>query len=166
MRFVMGALFASSPRVVSVQPQEAIRKNFILVYELLDETLDYGYPQGTSTETLRNHVRNEPVLVDSVKSLRLPSVRSSKPDINTVLLEENLFSEKTCSSLTRMHCRTRYCVMVVEAAAYTLFEVRAQIAVGRPSIGWSLSTWRLDTSIYTVATATLIFPIGNHVGLC
>lgn len=55
--------------------QEAIRKNFILVYELLDETLDYGYPQGTSTETLRNHVRNEPILVDSVKSMRLPSVR-------------------------------------------------------------------------------------------
>lgn len=57
------------------RPQEAIRKNFILVYELLDETLDYGYPQGTSTETLRNHVRNEPILVDSAKSLRLPSVR-------------------------------------------------------------------------------------------
>ncbi len=55
--------------------QEAIRKNFILVYELLDETLDYGYPQGTSTETLKNHVRNEPILVDSVKSMRLPSVR-------------------------------------------------------------------------------------------
>lgn len=65
--------------------QEAIRKNFILVYELLDETLDYGYPQGTSTETLRNHVRNEPILVDSVKSLRLPAVstavkQSTKPD--------------------------------------------------------------------------------------
>ncbi|CAN0539271.1 unnamed protein product, partial [Scytosiphon promiscuus] len=55
-----------------------IRKNFILVYELLDETLDYGYPQGTSTETLRNHVRNEPILVDSVKSSRLPSV-STQP---------------------------------------------------------------------------------------
>lgn len=45
------------------------------MYELLDETLDYGYPQGTSTETLKNHVRNEPILVDSVKSMRLPSVR-------------------------------------------------------------------------------------------
>ncbi|CAN0088228.1 unnamed protein product, partial [Hapterophycus canaliculatus] len=45
-----------------VLSEEAIRKNFILVYELLDETLDYGYPQGTSTETLRNHVRNEPIL--------------------------------------------------------------------------------------------------------
>lgn len=63
-----------SPRVPRPGEQEAIRKNFILVYELLDETLDYGYPQGTSTETLKNHVRNEPILVDSVKSMRLPSV--------------------------------------------------------------------------------------------
>ena len=28
-----------------VLSEEAIRKNFILVYELLDEILDYGYPQ-------------------------------------------------------------------------------------------------------------------------
>lgn len=59
--------------------QEAIRKNFILVYELLDETLDYGYPQGTSTETLRHHVRSDPILVDSVKSLRLPAVSAATP---------------------------------------------------------------------------------------
>lgn len=67
------------PRFVCLGPcsigrKEAIRKNFILVYELLDETLDYGYPQGTSTETLKNHVRNEPILVESAKSVRLPAV--------------------------------------------------------------------------------------------
>ena len=28
-----------------VLSEEAIRKNFILIYELLDEMLDYGYPQ-------------------------------------------------------------------------------------------------------------------------
>jgi len=27
-----------------VLSEEAIRKNFILIYELLDETLDFGYP--------------------------------------------------------------------------------------------------------------------------
>lgn len=47
--------------------QESIRKNFILVYELLDEMMDYGYPQGTSTETLKTFVYNEPVLVESAK---------------------------------------------------------------------------------------------------
>jgi hypothetical protein len=51
--------------------QESIRKNFILVYELLDEMMDYGYPQGTSTETLKTFVYNEPVLVESAK----PNIR-------------------------------------------------------------------------------------------
>ena len=41
---------------LGVLSEEAIRKNFILVYELLDEILDYGFPQGTSTETLKNFI--------------------------------------------------------------------------------------------------------------
>merc|ERR1719440_273880 len=41
--------------------EESIRKNFILIYELLDEMLDFGLPQTTNTEHLKNFVRNEPV---------------------------------------------------------------------------------------------------------
>jgi AP-4 complex subunit mu-1 len=44
--------------------EEAIRKNFILIYELLDEALDYGYPQATSTEHLKSFVYNEPIAVE------------------------------------------------------------------------------------------------------
>lgn len=32
-----------------VLSEEAVRANFALVYELLDEAVDYGYPQNTST---------------------------------------------------------------------------------------------------------------------
>lgn len=32
-----------------VLTEESIRKNFTLVYELLDEMVDFGYPQITST---------------------------------------------------------------------------------------------------------------------
>jgi len=46
-----------------VLTEESIRKNFILIYELLDEMLDYGYPQITSTEMLKNCVHNEAVVV-------------------------------------------------------------------------------------------------------
>eukprot|EP00775_Hariotina_reticulata_P013061 gene13061-13188_t len=42
---------------------EAIRKNFPLIYELLDEVLDYGLPQNTSTEALKTFVMNEPTVV-------------------------------------------------------------------------------------------------------
>ena len=49
--------------------EESIRKNFILVYELLDEMLDYGYPQGTSTESLKGYIYNEAAMVaQQVKS--------------------------------------------------------------------------------------------------
>ncbi|GFH51148.1 AP-4 complex subunit mu-1 [Chaetoceros tenuissimus] len=46
--------------------EEAIRKNFILCYELLDEMIDYGYPQLTRTETLKPFVYNEPIVVQAV----------------------------------------------------------------------------------------------------
>jgi len=44
--------------------EEAVRKNFVLIYELLDEVLDFGYPQLTSTELLKPFVFNEPVVLD------------------------------------------------------------------------------------------------------
>lgn len=43
--------------------EDAVRKNFTLIYELLDEVMDYGVPQSTSTENLKTFVLNEPVLV-------------------------------------------------------------------------------------------------------
>ncbi len=45
--------------------EESIRKNFILIYELLDEMVDFGYAQVTSTEALKNCVHNEPAVVDT-----------------------------------------------------------------------------------------------------
>jgi AP-4 complex subunit mu-1 len=44
-----------------VLSEEAIRRNFILIYELLDEVMDYGLPQATDTELLKMHVHNTAV---------------------------------------------------------------------------------------------------------
>jgi hypothetical protein len=43
--------------------EDAIRKNFPLIYELLDEVIDYGTPQSTGTEALKTFVLNEPTVV-------------------------------------------------------------------------------------------------------
>jgi AP-4 complex subunit mu-1 len=48
--------------------EESIRKNFILIYELLDEVMDYGVPQDMSTHHLKSYVHNEPVSVVDVKA--------------------------------------------------------------------------------------------------
>ena len=61
-----------------VLTEEAIRKNFILIYELLDEVVDFGYAQGTSTENLKTFIYNEPVLVDAQKALRVVQSLSTK----------------------------------------------------------------------------------------
>jgi len=53
--------------------EESLRKNFVLVYELLDEMLDFGYPQTTNTEHLKSCIHNEAVIVDQPKPiLNLP----------------------------------------------------------------------------------------------
>lgn len=68
-----------------VLTEEAIRKNFVLVYELIDEMLvrclrlflfwheyvmlipiqDFGFPQTTDISELKGFVRSVPVLVDT-----------------------------------------------------------------------------------------------------
>lgn len=45
--------------------EEALRKNFVLVYELLEEIMDFGYVQTTSTQTIRPFIQNEPVPLEA-----------------------------------------------------------------------------------------------------
>eukprot|EP00928_Gymnodinium_smaydae_P028639 TRINITY_DN21792_c0_g4_i1.p1 TRINITY_DN21792_c0_g4~~TRINITY_DN21792_c0_g4_i1.p1 ORF type:complete len:442 (-),score=105.82 TRINITY_DN21792_c0_g4_i1:157-1482(-) len=53
--------------------EESIRKNFVLVYELLDEMVDFGYPQTTNTEHLKSCIHNEAAVVEQAKTgLSLP----------------------------------------------------------------------------------------------
>lgn len=47
--------------------EDSLRKNFVLVYELLDEMIDFGYPQTTSTEVLKSFVFNEPVVIEAAR---------------------------------------------------------------------------------------------------
>ncbi|KAJ4458358.1 Adaptor protein complex 4 (AP-4); mu subunit [Paratrimastix pyriformis] len=48
-----------------VLTEESVRKNFVLIYELLDEILDFGYVQSTSTQLIKPFIHNEPVLIES-----------------------------------------------------------------------------------------------------
>ena len=36
--------------------EDAIRNNFVLIYELLDEIMDFGYPQNLSPEILKLYI--------------------------------------------------------------------------------------------------------------
>jgi AP-1 complex subunit mu len=39
--------------------EESIRDNFVLIYELLDEVMDHGYPQNTETKILKEYIKTE-----------------------------------------------------------------------------------------------------------
>lgn len=41
--------------------EEAVKSNFVLIYELLDEILDFGYPQNSDTDTLKLYITTEGV---------------------------------------------------------------------------------------------------------
>ena len=42
--------------------EETIRKNFVLIYEIIDEMIDFGYPQLSDTEQVKQFVFTEPVI--------------------------------------------------------------------------------------------------------
>ena len=41
--------------------EDSVKNNFVLIYELLDEILDFGYPQGTDEGTLKMYITTEGV---------------------------------------------------------------------------------------------------------
>lgn len=47
---------------VGTVSEDAVRRNFVLIYELLDEVLDFGLPQNSSTDRLKQFVAMEPVV--------------------------------------------------------------------------------------------------------
>ncbi len=42
-----------------VLDEESVRDNFVLIYELMDETLDHGYPQVTDLNLLKEYIKTE-----------------------------------------------------------------------------------------------------------
>ncbi|XP_043359600.1 AP-4 complex subunit mu-1 isoform X1 [Dermochelys coriacea] len=54
--------------------EKTVSLNFALIYELLDEMLDYGYVQTTAPDVLCNFIQTEPVLSKDFSLLDLSSV--------------------------------------------------------------------------------------------
>lgn len=47
--------------------EESIRRNFVLIYEIIDEVIDYGHTQIVTTEQVRPLIVNEPIVVQELK---------------------------------------------------------------------------------------------------
>lgn len=50
--------------------EESIRKNFVLIYEIIDEIIDYGHPQMVTTESIRPFIVSEPIVVQPESTVK------------------------------------------------------------------------------------------------
>ena len=47
--------------------EESIRDNFVIVYELLDELMDFGFPQSTESKILQEYITQEGHKLEEVR---------------------------------------------------------------------------------------------------
>ncbi|KAH9257889.1 hypothetical protein BASA81_003908 [Batrachochytrium salamandrivorans] len=85
---------------LGVLTEESIRKNFVLVYELLDEVLDFGFPLQTSTETLKQFVWNDPITINaSAASFKIATPKlgriSAGSNMNQSVLPSSMLSQSS-----------------------------------------------------------------------
>lgn len=55
--FVPGSLAQVFQDYFNELEEESIRDNFVIIYELLDEVMDFGYPQHTEAKVLKEYVQ-------------------------------------------------------------------------------------------------------------
>uniref|UniRef100_A0A183D9J2 MHD domain-containing protein n=1 Tax=Gongylonema pulchrum TaxID=637853 RepID=A0A183D9J2_9BILA len=95
--------------------EESIRDNFVVIYELLDEMMDFGYPQTTEGKILQEFITQEghklesaprpPMAVTNAVSWRSEGLKYRKNEANgngTVLRSEIVGSVKMRVYLTGM----------------------------------------------------------------
>ena len=63
--------------------EETIRKNFVLIYEIIDEMIDFGYPQLSDTEQVKEFVFTEPIVeLKNINTLKEMFSKSTKSNEN------------------------------------------------------------------------------------
>ncbi|KAJ1506783.1 AP-1 complex subunit mu-1 [Coelomomyces lativittatus] len=77
--------------------EESIRDNFVIIYELLDEMLDFGYPQTTEPKILREYITQEshklevsaklPMAVTNAVSWRSEGIKHRKNEVFLDVIE-------------------------------------------------------------------------------
>ena len=72
-----------------VLSEESIRKNFVLIYEIIDEIIDYGHPQLVSTENIRQYTVSDPILIQTQDKSKIK---------DKAILKWSMFTKSTAPS--------------------------------------------------------------------
>mmetsp|Transcript_22168 Transcript_22168/g.32084 ORF Transcript_22168/g.32084 Transcript_22168/m.32084 type:complete len:427 (-) Transcript_22168:300-1580(-) len=77
--------------------EESIRDNFVIIYELLDEMMDFGYPQVSESKVLQQYITQDyhvlevprpPVAVTNAVSWRSEGIRHSRNEVFLDVIEK------------------------------------------------------------------------------
>ncbi|XP_074605262.1 AP-1 complex subunit mu-1-like [Brevipalpus obovatus] len=90
--------------------EESIRDNFVLIYELLDELMDFGYPQTTDSKILQQYITvkshemeiqpRPPMAVTKAVSWRTEGIKYRKNEVFLDVIESiNLLANASGSVL-------------------------------------------------------------------
>ncbi|KAA0188159.1 hypothetical protein HAZT_HAZT003810 [Hyalella azteca] len=90
-------VFSFLHKLVNELEEESIRDNFVIVYELLDELLDFGYPQTTDSKILQEYITQEghklevaprpPMAVTNAVSWRSEGIKYRKNEVFLDVIE-------------------------------------------------------------------------------
>jgi hypothetical protein len=132
-----------------------LRLNFVLVYELLDEILDFGVPQGTSTELLKAFIFCEPQEVDSSNALEQGLSALAKFSLGESKIKSAAAAHKSVASrssknelfvdVLEVHTRCSFCASIHSAEAQIINFCRIFVwyLIARETFSVAVSTVRL-----------------------
>ncbi|XP_069118007.1 LOW QUALITY PROTEIN: AP-4 complex subunit mu-1-like [Argopecten irradians] len=110
---ILSRIYQTCKDFCGVVNEESVRMNSLLVFEVLDEILDYGYVQLATTEKLRPYIQSDPVII---KSTREPTIDlgSRMFGIETKVAAGSASSKPVVSSVNLEHKRNEIFVDVIE----------------------------------------------------
>ncbi len=77
--------------------EESIKKNFVLIYEIIDEMIDFGFPQLSSTEQVKQFVCNEPIVslknINTIKEMFNKNVKSNENTKKSIIITNDAKSK-------------------------------------------------------------------------
>ena len=77
--------------------EESIKKNFVLIYEIIDEMIDFGFPQLSSTEQVKQFVFNEPIVslknINTIKEMFNKNVKSNENTKKSIIITNDAKSK-------------------------------------------------------------------------
>ena len=73
--------------------EEAIRKNFVLIYEIINEMIDFGFPQLSTTEQVKQFVFTEPIVIlnniNTIKEMINKKVKSNENTKRSIMITKD-----------------------------------------------------------------------------